>query len=128
MPACCWRPRTRTTSVTWPRANSWGGDNPIATLDLAYFEVANVAVRAWNDLAAADRLLARVAAIDEDGGVVRADVALLAVAAGIAAEHGISVYDAAYVAAAGERSCRLVSCDVRDLVSRGLATAPAAGA
>ena len=59
-----------------------------------------------------------------DGGVVRADPGLLADAAQVATDHGISVYDAAYVAAAGVVGGRLVSCDERDLVSRGLACLP----
>lgn len=101
----------------------WGGD-PLTTLDLAFYEVTNVAVRAWKDLPAARRIRERVAAVADDGGLVRADAALLADAAALADEHGISVYDAAYVAAARSSNSRLVSCDVRDLVSRGLACLP----
>jgi len=37
----------------------------------------------------------------------------------------ISVYDAAYAAAADEGGQRPVSCDERDLVSKGIATLPA---
>ena len=102
-----------------------GGADPLATLDLAYYEVANVAVRAWRDRPAATRLRERVAALADDGGLVRVDASLLASATTIAEEHGISVYDAAYVAAALEAGCELVSCDTRDLVSRGLARLPA---
>jgi predicted nucleic acid-binding protein len=36
----------------------------------------------------------------------------------------ISVYDAAYVAAADECGHHIVSCDERDLVSKGLAVLP----
>jgi len=46
----------------------------------------------------------------------------------LADEHAISVYDAAYVAAARESGRSLVSCDVRDLVSKGLAELPDAAA
>ena len=60
----------------------------------------------------------------DDAGLVRVDAHLLEDAAAVADEHGISVYDAAYVAAARAVSGRLVSCDVRDLVSRGLAVLP----
>lgn len=98
--------------------------DPLATLDLAFYEVANVAVRAWRDQAAAERLCERVAAVADDGGLVHADVSLIASASRIADEHGISVYDAAYVAAARRWDSPLVSCDVRDLVSRGLARLP----
>lgn len=100
------------------------GVNPIATLDLAFYEVANVAARAWHDLAAAERLRQRVAAIADDGGLVHVDPTLLSTAVKIADEHGISVYEAAYVAAASSLGCELVSCDARDLVSRGLALFP----
>lgn len=39
-------------------------------------------------------------------------------------EYGLSVYDAAYVAAARRNGWQLVSLDVRDLVSKGLAVTP----
>lgn len=97
---------------------------PLATLDLALYEVTNVAVRAWRNPGAAERLRERIAAIANDGGVVRADAELMGSAALIAEEYGISVYDAAYVAAARRVEAPLVSCDVRDLVSRGLAVLP----
>lgn len=100
------------------------GDEPLATLDLAFYEVTNVAVGMWRDLPAAHRLRERVAALGDDGGLIRADTALLSRAAAVAEEHGISVYDAAYVAAARGWDAQLVSCDVRDLVSRRLARLP----
>lgn len=96
----------------------------LATLDLAFYEVTNVAVRMWRDLRASHRLHERVAAIADDGGLTRADTALLSRAAIVAEEHGISVYDAAYVAAARGVGAQLVSSDVRDLVSHGLARLP----
>jgi predicted nucleic acid-binding protein len=98
--------------------------DPLATLDLAFYEVTNVAVRSWRDPSAALRLGERVAAVADDGGLIRADPLLLATATAIAEEHGISVYDAAYVAGARVANGRLVSCDQRDLVSRGLALLP----
>ncbi len=100
------------------------GNDPLATLDLAFYEVTNVAIRSWHDSSAAHRLRSRVAAVGDDGGLVRADAALLESAVGIADENGITVYDAAYVAAARAVEGQLVSCDVRDLVSRGLAFLP----
>lgn len=102
-----------------------GGHDPLATLDLAFYEVTNVAVRAWQDPAAARRLRERVAALADDGGLVRADAQLLESASTLAGEQSISAYDAAYVAAARGWGAQLVSCDVRDLVSRGLARLPA---
>ncbi|MHB8247259.1 MAG: PIN domain-containing protein [Acidimicrobiales bacterium] len=98
--------------------------DPLATLDLAFYEVTNVAIRSWQDKSAAHRLRNRVAAVADDGGLVRADAPLLEIAAAIADENGISAYDAAYVAAARAVDGQLVSCDVRDLVSRGLALLP----
>ncbi len=102
------------------------GPDAVATLDLAFYEVVNVAVRAWQDLAAAHRLAALVSILEEDGGVVRVDEALAVRAGELAARHGLSGYDAAYVAAAASSRCELVSCDLRDLVSPGFAVTPAA--
>jgi predicted nucleic acid-binding protein len=102
----------------------FAGSDPLATIDLAFYEVTNVAVRSWRDLDASHRLRERIAAIGNDGGLIRADVALLASAAAIAEEHSISVYDASYVAAARQQEAQLVSCDQRDLVSKGLAALP----
>lgn len=92
-----------------------GDDDPLATLDLAFYAVTNVAVRAWRDQTAAGRLRERVVDLAEDGGLLRADSSLLSSAAAIADDHGISAYDAAYVAAARRSGAQLVSCDVRDL-------------
>jgi predicted nucleic acid-binding protein len=97
----------------------------LATLDLARYEVANVAVRAWRAPESVAPLLAAIERLGEDGGVVASTAALLTRAAEIAEQHGISAYDAAYVAAGDEAGLRLVSCDERDLVSRGLAALPA---
>jgi predicted nucleic acid-binding protein len=101
-----------------------GGNEPLATLDLAFYEVTNVAVGAWRDVSAARRLRERVAAVAGDGGLVRTNVDLMADAAALADHHGISVYDAAFVVAARVSGAELVSCDQRDLVSRGLARRP----
>ena len=86
------------------------GSSPVATLDLAYYEVTNVAIRRWGDPQAATRLRAVVAAIEEDGGLIRANESLLGAAANLASAAG----------------ARLVSCDIRDLVSVGLAVSPGA--
>jgi predicted nucleic acid-binding protein len=100
------------------------GDEMLATLDLCYYEVANVAVRSWRDLASARRLSFRVAAIGDEGGMVCVGHGLMADATSIAHDHDISVYDAAYVSGAHAVGAQLVSCDVRDLVSKGLALPP----
>lgn len=100
------------------------GRDPLVTLDLAFYEVGNVAIRSWRDPSAAARLRARVTAVADDGGLVRADAPLLEEAELVADRHGISVYDAAYAVAARGVGAELVSCDVRDLVSKGLARTP----
>lgn len=97
----------------------------LATLDLARYEVANVAVRAWRAPESVAPLLATIERLADDGGVVPSTDTLLVRAAEIAEHHTISVYDAAYAAAADESGHRLVSCDERDLVSKGLAALPA---
>lgn len=100
----------------------------LATLDLARYEVANVAVRAWRAPESVAPLLAAVDRLADDGGVLQSRGTLLTRAAELAERHTISVYDAAYAAAADEGGHRLVSCDERDLVSKGLAALPAASA
>jgi predicted nucleic acid-binding protein len=100
------------------------GPDAIATLDLALYETTNVAVVAWKDSDAARRLRVVIDAIADDGGLVRAKPDLLAEVARLAEKHGLSAYDAAYVAAAASVGVGLVSCDVRDLVSAGLAVLP----
>ncbi|MGH2878836.1 MAG: type II toxin-antitoxin system VapC family toxin [Solirubrobacteraceae bacterium] len=97
----------------------------LATLDLARYEIANVAVRAWRAPDQVGSLLDAVDRIADDGGVVISDTKLLAKAAELAQGHGISVYDAAYVAATSKGNLKLVSCDARDLLSKGLALSPA---
>jgi predicted nucleic acid-binding protein len=98
---------------------------PLATIELAVYEIANVAIRRWNDPDAADRLADRAFAIAELGHLLRVDRELADTAATFANEHGISVYDAAYVACARRLGVPLASCDERDLVDRGLAELPA---
>ncbi len=100
-------------------------DVTLTTLDLARYEVANVAVRGWRELGRVVPLLEAIDRISGDGGVVPSTTSLLSRAAKLADEHTISVYDAAYVAAADQGGGKLVSCDIRDLVSKGLARSPA---
>jgi len=97
----------------------------IATLDLARYEVTNVAVRAWRAPELVAPMLAAIERLADDGGVLLSTDTLLTKAAEIAERHTISVYDAAYAAAAGDAGHRLVSCDERDLISKGLAALPA---
>lgn len=97
----------------------------LTTLDLARYEAANVAIRAWRAPGRVAPLLEAIDRIAGDGGVLPSTTALLTRAAQLAEEHEISVYDAAYVAAAGQTGGTLVSCDARDLVGKGLASSPA---
>ncbi len=97
----------------------------LATLDLARYEVTNVAIRAWRAPARITPLLDAMDRIAGDGGILLSTTALLTRAAQLAEEHAISVYDAAYVAAANHAGGTLVSCDLRDLVSKELAISPA---
>lgn len=97
----------------------------LATLDLARYEVINVAVRGWRAPESVTLLLAVVERLAEDGGVLPSTSTLLVRAAELAERHTISVYDAAYATAAGDAGHRLVSCDERALVSKGLAELPA---
>jgi predicted nucleic acid-binding protein len=100
-------------------------ETTLATLDLARYEVANVAVRAWRTPESVTPLLTAVEQLADDGGVLASTSSLLTRAAELAERHMISVYAAAYVVAADEAGRRLISCDERDLVSKGLATLPA---
>jgi predicted nucleic acid-binding protein len=102
-----------------------GEETTLATLDLARYEVTNVAVRAWRSPDSVVALLAAIDRVADDGGVLASTGTLLARAAEVAERYAISAYDAAYAAAADEGGHRLVSCDERDLVSKGLAVLPA---
>jgi predicted nucleic acid-binding protein len=104
-------------------ARAAAGELVVAALDLTLYEVANVAVIRWksSDVAADLVRLVRVACGD---ALERVDEELCSEAAGVAREHGITVYDAAYVAAARRRGARLVSLDLADLVGPGLAITP----
>jgi predicted nucleic acid-binding protein len=97
----------------------------LATLDLARYEVANVAVRAWRDPTQVPSLLEAIDRISDDGGITPSTTTLLQRAAELAEQHTISVYDSAYVAAALQAGATLVSCDTRDLIGKGLASSPA---
>jgi predicted nucleic acid-binding protein len=100
------------------------GRRPVAALDLTLYEVANVGVRSWNSAERAS-IVARLVRTACSNTIVRVDDAVIEHAIEVAAEHGISVYDAAYVAVARRNGSTLVSTDYRDLVGRGLALTPA---
>jgi predicted nucleic acid-binding protein len=98
-------------------------DRDAAALDLTFYEVANGVVRRWGDAGAAAKAC-RSLELRCKGKVVRSDPGLMESAAEIAVEHGLTSYDAAYVAVARRFDWQLVSTDVRDLVAKGLAVTP----
>jgi predicted nucleic acid-binding protein len=93
-----------------------------AALDLTFYEVANVVGSVWGQHREAASLC-RTLSLRCDR-VVAVDVGLLDAGIALAAEYGLSAYDAAYVAVARRYDWRLVSTDLRDLVSKGLAITP----
>lgn len=97
----------------------------IGTIDLALYETTNVAERSWRDLAASRRLQQRIWAIAELGTLIRIDEGLSERVSGLVRAHGLSAYDAAYLAGAERVGATLASCDEQDLVGPGLARAPA---
>jgi predicted nucleic acid-binding protein len=98
-------------------------DYPVATLSLAIHEVTNsLGVRRGLADVAVD--LCRVIVGRCGHAIVAPDPMLMRSALAIAAEHGLTAYDASYVAAARREGWTLVSLDIRDLVSKGLAITP----
>ena len=95
----------------------------VLALDLTPYEAANVAVVSWRSAERAeairDLILHRVAR-----PLIAVTRARIGLAITLAQRHDITVYDAAYAAVADELRIQLVSCDVRDLVSNGLAVLP----
>lgn len=98
-------------------------NRPVAALDLTLYEVANVVgIRDGRNKEAEH--LVRLIADRCARSLVRADVGLLSAAVEYAKEHRLSGYDAAYVTVARQRGWTLVSADIADLVSKGLAVTP----
>lgn len=95
----------------------------VSALDLTLYEVANVVGSRWRRLDLA-RELCRTIQLRCDGGVTAIAADLIDGALEVASEHGLTAYDAAYVAAARRYGWTLVSTDIRDLVSKGLAVTP----
>lgn len=98
---------------------------PVAALDLTLYEVANViGARKGRIEAATD--MCRLISSRCAGRIATVDSQLIRRAVETAAEHGLTAYDAAYVAVARRNDWTLVSTDIADLVSKGLAVAPGA--
>lgn len=97
--------------------------NPVATLDLTLYEVANgLGARRGHHAEAVQ--LCRLIAERCAETILPVDSFLIESALEVAAEHGLTAYDAAYVAAARRQGWTLVSTDIADLVSKGLAVTP----
>jgi predicted nucleic acid-binding protein len=96
---------------------------PLGVIDLTLYEVANVVgVRERRPDVA--QTLARVLQRRCRDRIVTLDPDLLEATLQTAAEYELTAYDAAYVAAARRHGWQLVSTDIRDLVSKGLAVTP----
>jgi predicted nucleic acid-binding protein len=96
---------------------------PVAALDLTMLEVANVlGARDGRPEEALD--MCRLVSGRCGHAIVPSDPTLIRTALGIVEAHGLSAYDAAYVAAARREDWTLVSLDIKDLVSKGFAITP----
>ena len=96
---------------------------PLAAIDLTLYEVANV-VGVLDGKPDAARTLTQILRRRCGDRIVALDPALLDITLELATEYGLSAYDASYVAAARHTGWQLVSIDLRDLVSKGLAVTP----
>lgn len=96
---------------------------PLTVLDLTFYEVANVVAGKYGELDVARKLVHGIFR-GSARPPLRADVTLFEEGLDLMAEHHLTSYDAAYVAAARMNGWQLVSLDVRDLVSKGLAVTP----
>lgn len=105
------------------RALALDAERRVAALDLTLYEVANV-VGARNGRHEEAAALCRLISGRCSHRLVAAEPGSLSKALDVVAEHGLTAYDAAYVAAARHHGWTLVSTDVADLVSKGLAVTP----
>ncbi len=97
--------------------------HPTAALEFTLLEVANVLGSRMGERDRARQLAGAIVRRCSDR-LIPVDPELLAGALDVVAEHGLTAYDAAYVAASRRTGWQLVSIDYRDLVDRGLAIAP----
>jgi predicted nucleic acid-binding protein len=95
-----------------------------AALDLTFYEVANVVAASWGSPADAHSLWTLMLRSCPEM-IVRMDTRLFELMVSLADAHGLSAYDASYVAAAELTGWTLVSGDHADLVEPGHAITPA---
>lgn len=97
---------------------------PVAALDLTLYEIAN-AVGVKHARPADAQSISQLVFTRCGDNLIAIDAELVGRALDVAAEHGLTAYDASYVAAARRYGWTLVSTDIADLVSKGLAVTPA---
>lgn len=95
----------------------------LCALDLTVYEIANAIGVKQGDASEASRVNRLLFRCCRDR-VLAVEAELVDSALRVAAEHGLTAYDAAYVAAARRHGMTLVSTDIRDLVSKELAVTP----
>jgi predicted nucleic acid-binding protein len=93
-------------------------------LDLTYYEIGNALLRGRARVTA-EQTATVLSALREICLTITPDDQDLALATDLAAEHGLTLYDAAYAAVAQRRAAPLVTLD-RELLAAGLGTRPAA--
>jgi predicted nucleic acid-binding protein len=96
---------------------------PAAALDLTLYEIGNV-IGVKKGLSRAAEHMSQLIGDRCGDHLVRVDAGLLGSICDCASRHGLSAYDAAYVSTAERYGWTLVSTDIRDLVSKGLAVTP----
>lgn len=96
---------------------------PVAALDLTLYEVANALGKRRGHFEAA-LSICRLIKARSGGDLLKVDLGLIEAGLEVAADYGLTSYDAAYVAAAKRTGWTLVSTDIGDLVSKGLAITP----
>jgi predicted nucleic acid-binding protein len=96
----------------------------LAALDLTLYEVANALGVKHGQPRNAEKLSRLIVRCCGSDRMATVDPELVGAAIDVAGRHRISAYDAAYVAVAQRRGWQLVSTDIRDLVSKGLAVTP----
>jgi len=98
-------------------------DASLAALDLTLYEVANAVTRRTGKAETAQAAAEGIELACGDR-LQPVDANLIAEAAKIATKHDLTIYDAAYVAAARRSNWTLISTDIADLVSSELAFTP----
>ncbi|HEX6780583.1 MAG TPA: PIN domain-containing protein [Solirubrobacterales bacterium] len=101
------------------------GGGSLGALDLTLYEIGNAVGVKQGDATQAGRVTRLLLRCCRDR-VLAIDAELLDSALRLAAEYALTAYDAAYVAAARRQGWTLVSTDIADLVSKGLAVTPEA--